>query len=343
MTQQTQITLYQGVDVEQAAYMAAFSQPDGLQSVIDQITSQAIEQAQDLDAATAAGRKKLASIAYSVAQAKTAIDGTGKELVADAKAKIKIVDNNRKAVRDQLDNLRDQIRLPVTEFEEAEKAKQAEIQALSDRLFNLSSTVGEYGVRLTAQQLRERLQQVGDLTDGDVPENIKTQAAAVQKSLEESIATAEEYEAQQAEIERLRQEQAAREQAERDARIAAEAAEKAKAEAEAKAKADREAAERARIEAQLRAEQAEREKQQAIERAEAEKKAAVEAERKRQQEERERVAAAEAARAADVEHRRTINRAILAIMLDCGIDEAAAKEFLKRAVGGNVPHLKICY
>ena len=203
MTQQTQITLYQGVDVEQAAYMAAFSQPDGLQSVIDQITSQAIEQAQDLDAATATSRKKLASIAYSVAQAKTAIDSTGKDLVADAKAKIKIVDNNRKAVRDQLDNLRDQIRRPVTEFEEAEKAKQAEIQALSDRLFNLSSTVGEYGVRLTAQQLRERLQQVADLTAGDVPENIKTQAAAVQKSLEESIATAEEYEAQQAEIERL--------------------------------------------------------------------------------------------------------------------------------------------
>ena len=69
----------------------------------------------------------------------------------------------------------------------------------------------------------------------------------------------------------------------------------------------------------------------------------MEAERKRQQEERERVAAAEAARAADIEHRRTINRAILAIMLDCGIGEDAAKEFLKRAVGGNVPHLKICY
>ena len=325
MTHNTQITLYQGVDIEQAAYMAAFSQPDGLQSIVDQITSQAIEQAKGLDAATTANRKKLASIAYSVAQAKTAIDGTGKDLVADAKAKIKIVDNNRKAVRDQLDNLRDQIRRPVTEFEEAEKVKQAEIQALSDKLFNLSSTIGEYGVRLTAQQLRERLQQVADLTAGDVPENIKIQATAVQKSLAESIAAAEEYEAQQAEIERLHQEQAAREQAERDARIAAEAAE------------------RARIEAQLRAEQAEREKQQAIERAEAEKQAAVEAERKRQQEEREKTAAAEAARAADIEHRRTINRAILAVMLDCGIDETAAKEFLKRAVGGNVPHLKICY
>ena len=69
----------------------------------------------------------------------------------------------------------------------------------------------------------------------------------------------------------------------------------------------------------------------------------MEAERKRQQEERERAAAAEVARAADVEHRRAINRAILAIMLDCGIDEDTAKEFLKRAVGGNVPHLKICY
>ena len=97
MTEQSQIALYQGVNVEKAAYMAAFSQAGGLQSIIDQITQQAHDQAKGLDASTAANRKKLASIAYSVAQAKTGIDGEGKDLVSEAKAKIKVVDDNRKA------------------------------------------------------------------------------------------------------------------------------------------------------------------------------------------------------------------------------------------------------
>ena len=39
MTEQSQqIALYQGVNVEKATYMAAFSQAGGLQSIIEQIT-----------------------------------------------------------------------------------------------------------------------------------------------------------------------------------------------------------------------------------------------------------------------------------------------------------------
>ena len=140
MTEQSQqIALYQGVNVEKAAYMAAFSQAGGLQSIIDQITQQAHEQAKGLDASTAANRKKLASIAYSVAQAKTGIDGEGKDLVSEAKAKIKVVDDNRKAVRDKLDTLRDTIRQPVTDYEQAEQARLAAIQAVLDQLDTLAS------------------------------------------------------------------------------------------------------------------------------------------------------------------------------------------------------------
>ena len=57
MTEQSQqIALYQGVNVEKAAYMAAFSQAGGLQSIIDQITQQALVQAEGLDASTPASR-----------------------------------------------------------------------------------------------------------------------------------------------------------------------------------------------------------------------------------------------------------------------------------------------
>ena len=168
MTEQSQqIALYQGVNVEKAAYMAAFSQAGGLQSIIDQITLQAHEQAKGLDASTAANRKKLASIAYSVAQAKTGIDGEGKDLVSEAKAKIKVVDDNRKAVRDKLDTLRDTIRQPVTDYEQAEQARLAAIQAVLDQLDTLASANDSDGQRLSAEQLHMRKHQAADLAKND--------------------------------------------------------------------------------------------------------------------------------------------------------------------------------
>ena len=347
MTEQSQqIALYQGVNVEKAAYMEAFSQAGGLQSIIDQITEQALVQAEGLDASTPASRKELASIAYSVAKAKTGIDGEGKDLVAEAKQKIKVVDDNRKSVRDKLDTLRDTIRQPVTDYEQAEQARLAAIQAVLDQLDTLASANDSDGQRLSAEQLHMRKHQAAALAKndyGDMAADVAAKAESTLKYLDTAIAAAEEYEQQQAEIERMRTEQAAREQAERDAKIAAEAAEKARAEAEAKAKAEREASERARIEAQLKAEQAERDKQAAIDGAEAEKQAAVQAERLRIEAEAAQAEKAEAERAANVENQRKVNRSVMAAMLECGIEEEAAKAFLIKVVQGKVPHLKITY
>lgn len=346
MTEQTQIALYQGVNIEQAAYMAAFSQPKGLASIIGQITEQAQAEAQNLNAATAASRKKLASIAYSVAQAKTGIDGTGKELVAEAKAKIKVVDDNRKQVRDALDKLKDDIRRPVTEYEQAEKKRLAAIQEVLNQLDTLTAANDANGQRLSAEQLRMRKHQAAALANndyGDMAAEVAAKAVECIKYLNTAISAADEYEQQQAEIQRLQAEQAAREQAERDAKIAAEAAERARAEAEAKAKAEREASERARIEAQLRAEQAERDKQTALEQAAAREAAAVEAERQRIEAEQIAEQNAAAARAADIENQRRVNRTILASMLESGIVEAQAITFLTLVAKGQVPHLKIHY
>lgn len=342
MTESTQIAIYDGVNIEQAAYMAAFSQPDGLQSIIAQITEQAQAQADGLDASTAASRKKLASIAYSVAQAKTGIDGEGKNLVAEAKAKIKVVDDNRKSVRDQLDQLRDTIRQPVTEFEDAEKAREAAIADAVNTLKMLASATSMDGTMLTAEQLRLRRERAKESLLSDETQ-IAAAAATTVNFLDAAILSADERERQQAEIERLQKEEADRKQAERDAAIAAAAAEQAKAAAEAKAKAEKEAAERARIEAEIRAAAAEKAVKEAEERAEAEKQAAVDAERQRQQQEADAKAAEEAARAADIENQRAVNRSILAEMIACGIPEAAAKAFLLKAVKGQIANLKIYY
>ena len=47
--------------------------------------------------------------------------------------------------------------------------------------------------------------------------------------------------------------------------------------------------------------------------------------------------------AANVENQRKVNRTIMAVMLECGIEEDAAKAFLIKVVQGKVPHLKITY
>ncbi len=341
------ITLYTGVDVEQAVYQAAFSQTDGMADIISQIRAQATAEVADVDGTTSKGRDKLKSVAYSVAKAKTAIDGTGKELVAEAKAKIKIVDDNRKTVRDELDALRDEIRRPVTEWEEAQKAEQAKIDSLLAELDGLTAIQDVNGEWVNSDSLKNCLSQAQQLANHE-NERVQNRAADVIQHLQQAIVAAEQREAQQAEIAQLKAEQAAQAKAAYEAKIAAQAAEQAKAQAEQAMKAEREAAERAKIEAQLQAER------EAAER-EAAERAKIEAQLQAEQAEREKQAAlaelekqnakriAAEQRAADVEHKRAVNRGILSTMLECGIDEAAAKAFLLKVVNGKVAHLSVNY
>jgi DNA repair exonuclease SbcCD ATPase subunit len=74
---------------------------------------------------TAAGRQDIRSLAFKIAQSKTALDAAGKDLVAGWKAKAKKVDEARKEARDFLDALKAEVRQPLTDFEEAEKAREA--------------------------------------------------------------------------------------------------------------------------------------------------------------------------------------------------------------------------
>lgn len=72
-------------------------------------------------------RDECKSMAYRISRTKTALDNAGKDLVADAKKKIKSIDARRKLVRDELDRLKEEIRKPLTEYEEKQKkAKEAE-------------------------------------------------------------------------------------------------------------------------------------------------------------------------------------------------------------------------
>ena len=75
------------------------------------------------DLSTEKGRKAIASLAYKVARTKTAIDDAGKKLNEEARARINAIDEARRKIRQQLDDLRDDVRRPLTDWEDAEDAR----------------------------------------------------------------------------------------------------------------------------------------------------------------------------------------------------------------------------
>lgn len=170
--------------------------------------------------------------------------------------------------------------------------------------------------------------------------------------LRTTLAAREKYEAEQAELERLRKSEQERLQREHEERIAHEAAERVRLEAERKAKEEAERVEREKQEAIAKAEREKREAAEREARLVAEKEAAelraqhaAEAERKRIEAEQavklEAERQAEEARQANQAHRKKICNEALKGLLALGIDEAKGKEILQAINKGLVPHVSI--
>lgn len=112
------------IAIEEKNALTVFTQDNGLDEIIKQVEMEVATFEHDLS--TGAGRKRTASLANQVARTKTYLDGLGKELVSDWKNKAKVVDANRKAMRDSLDELKVIARKPLTEWEEEQKRIEAE-------------------------------------------------------------------------------------------------------------------------------------------------------------------------------------------------------------------------
>lgn len=315
----------------------------------------------EIDLETEKGRKAIASMAYKVARTKTAIDDAGKKLNEEARARINAVDESRREIRTQLDALKDEVRRPLTEWENAEEARQKQVDEVTAWLRSAAKVEFDE----TSADLRERIATIRatefapEIFRGYVSQAEALRATAI-SSLETVADRMDQEEAQRSELERLRAEAAEREEQDRLRREAEEAERQreisAKAEAEAKARAEEEqkareeaaaraAEERARAEAEAKA-LAER---QAAERAHAEALAAekrradeAEAAAKAESDRIAREAAEQTAREADRAHRGNVMRAAKEAIMDAGgIDEAAAKLIVLAIAAGNVPNTAI--
>lgn len=270
----------------------------------------------------AKGRQQIKSMAHKVSKSKVVLDDLGKGLVANWKAQSKKVDEQRKIARDTLDALRDEIRQPLTEWEEAEAERQAMEKIVKEMEAAHETALAEHALWLRQKDIEAK---------------------------EAELARIEEERQQKAEAERIQ-----KERIEREEKMKREAAEAAKKQAEAEAQAKIAEAESKEREAKEAAAKAERDRIAAEERAKIEKERAVEEARRVAKEEayrieRERLEdqarqkAEDDARQANVAHKKKLNNEAVAALVANGIGQDQAKQIITLIAKGLIDNVTINY
>lgn len=340
--------------LEQNVIVAAFAKRGGTDELYEHIAQEVRSHVPDVS--TKKGRDAIGSLAMKVSKSKTLIEKCGKELVAEQKAQIKLIDDDRISIVKKFDQLRDEILAPRDAWEQAEKDRVEKHQEIITGLKNNALVSSD----ATANDIKEVISIVENTNVDSSLEEYEQEAKLAKLETLEKLRTAlsarEKYEAEQAELERLRKAEQERLQREHEERIAHQAAEKARLEAEHKAKEEADRVEREKQEAIAKAEREKREAAEREARLVAEKEAAelraqhaAEAERKRiEAEQAAKVEAerkAEEARLANRTHMKKINNEALSAMMYGvpGLTEEMAKELIRLIAKNEVPNISIKY
>jgi len=221
------------------------------------------------DLTTAKGRARIASLAAKVSSSKAAVEKPGRDYLRKLKEMPKVIEVELAAWVKKMDALRDTTRKPLNDWETEQQARKDRhvdaVQAIHDFCIDLAD--------VSASVLLESIASVEAVQMGDHWEEFETEAARAKEStlvkLRAALTARQQYEAEQAELIRLRAESEAQAQRDREAQIAREAEERAKADADLAAKLEREAvaqrekdakdaAEKRELELKWKAEQSER-------------------------------------------------------------------------------------
>lgn len=294
-----------------------FTTPSGLDHLLDKLTKDALIVAPDTS--TAKGRQEIKSAAYRVAQTKTYIDKVGKEITDELKALPKIVDENRRQVKERLQQLQDEVRKPLTEWEE----EQARIEAAKK---------AEEEAKALAEQI-ERDHEIALLMNAEFDRKKKEEAERIERERlerEAQIAREAEERAKREAEAKIKAEQEAAQRAIIEAKLAQERAEQQAKEAAEKAEREAKEAEQRRV-MELKA-QEERLKREAEEK------------RRHEEDQARQEAAAKAKAEANKAHQKAINSEIVkALMSECGLTEEVAKKVVVSSVRGLLGRLTIDY
>jgi len=337
-------------------------EPGFIDPVLERIEAEARAEAAQLDISTEASRKALASLAYKVARSKTFIDDQRKALVADEKRRLKKIDEEGSRIWTRLETLQAEVRKPLTDWEQADKAR------IADHLGALGLFENErYAAPLwkTSEEIKEHIFAVNELFClrdwQEFTQRATGEKATALLALENALVEVERREREQAELTRLRAEAAEREQREREERIAREAREKAEREAREReekilrdaemqrlqAEADRKAAEARAEEIERRriAEQREASERaaRAAEKAERDRQAAVKAERERAAAKKQREEEEQARREASARIRRRVLGEISEAIAKLDVAPEKADVIASALANNLIPHCTVVF
>ena len=326
--------------LEQNVIVQAFATQGGSLLLVDRIAEEVRKHVPDVT--TKKGRDAIGSLAAKVSKSKTIAEKYAKDLVAEEKARIKLVDDDRIQFVKRMDALRDEILAPRDAWEQAEKDRISKHVAAINEIKEINSdgtlAGGSECIKKSIDWLENR---VIDSSFEEYEEQAKLAKFETLEVLRKALGVREKFEAEQAELERLRIAEQQRIQQEREAQIAREAAEKATREAEEKARFEAERVQREKLEAEQREARLKAEKEAA------ELRAVQAAENERKRIEAEQFAQAEAARKAEearlanVEHRKQICSEALKGLTDLGLSADQGKAVLNAINKGLVPHVSI--
>lgn len=292
------------------------------------------------DVHTEKGRDAISSRSYKVARSKTFLDKVRVKLKEEYMEKIKPIDSEGKKIRDAMEALQEEIKKPLTEWEDEQARIKAEKEAkiLKDLEDARLAKEAEEKAKLEAEKAElARKQAEFDRKQAE----FKAQQDAI------NAENARKAKEEQDRIDAEKAKETARLKAEADAKAKAEFEENARKQAEAKAKAD---AEKAIKEANERAEKAKRDAEKAI--ADAKAKADKEAQDKADKEAKElkakvdeeaRLKAEHEKRQADIAHRGNIMGQTKEDLMKLGLDEELAKKVVKAIVAGGVRNVKLTF
>ncbi|HFE3690846.1 TPA: hypothetical protein ACF3KR_001538 [Klebsiella pneumoniae] len=316
------------VVIEKKNAMAVFTNNDQLDPLIEAIEKEARSLVPDVT--TKKGRDAIASMAHKVARSKTYIDNAGKDLVAELKALPKQIDESRRVVRERLDALKDEVRRPLTEWEAEQE-------------------------RIKAEEAMNALHVEALVMNEDFDRQM---AARIESDHEMALLMNDAFDREQAD----KAAEAERQRIAHEEEIKRLAAAAAAREVEQRAQREREEAALREAALKAQAEQAERDRIAAEQKAEADKQAAIEAERRKAQEEADRIrreaeqreqarlaeekrkADEQARREADVKHRKALGTEIVkALLANTSLTRDQAIEVLTVVKDGRIPHTGISY
>ncbi|WP_115658133.1 hypothetical protein [Klebsiella pneumoniae] len=299
----------------------------GLDAYLEQIR-QAVNEVPDLT--TKKGRDRVASLAAQVSRSKTAIEKPGREYLKRLKEAVRPAEAEIKRFVDACDELRDATRRPLTEWE----AEQERIKA--EEAMN--------ALHVEALAMNEEFD--------------RQLAARIESDHEMALLMNDAFDREQAD----KAAEAERQRIAHEEEIKRMAAAAAAREVEQRAQREREEAALREAALKAQAEQAERDRIAAEQKAEADKQAAIEAERRKAQEEADRIrreaeqreqarlaeekrkADEQARREADVKHRKAVGTEIVkALLANTSLTRDQAIEVLTAVKDGRIPHTGISY